>query len=244
LSSQIPSIFAYDPLTMLEASSQSAVRPVIFVHVPKAGGSSMLRQFEAGFGPALLQDYDRPPLSREGGAPGEPLPAGTRAVIGHFHAARYDRVAHAFRATILRHPVDNLISIFFFWRTLAPARNVPAHLRFLAESPSFEAFARYPEFRTLMSVAYFGGYDMDRFDFIGFHETRSDDIPLLAKAIGIPLDPAVHVNRTHADAREVAALRSDAPLMRRVKKSLADDVIFYEKAVARRSPSRTRTFVP
>jgi hypothetical protein len=214
------------------------------VHFPKAGGSSLLRQFEAIFGATLLRDYAHPPLSRHEERVAAPLTEGTAAVIGHFHAGKYDNVPNAVRATFLRHPIDNLISIYFFWRGLAPVARIPAHVQFLAESPTLDEFALYPELRTLMSVAYFGNCDMGRFDFIGFHETRKVDVPALGTLIGAPLDPELHENRTVVAAREAEVLRSNERLIRRVRDRLDDDIIFYEKLFALRVLGRAKTFAP
>src|SRR5208283_2382267 len=137
------------------------------------------------------------------------LPDDKFVVHGHFRAQRYlcDR---AYRLTFLRHPVSNLISIFFFWRLSPPF--IPLHARFLEERPSIVVFARYPAFRTLMSEAYFGGFDMRRFDFIGFHESRDVDMPKLATAIGLPLSADVALNITPG-CEERCSIEQDASVI-------------------------------
>ncbi|SFK29096.1 hypothetical protein SAMN04488125_101122 [Methylorubrum salsuginis] len=97
--------------------------------------------------------------------------------------------------TFLREPVDNLVSIYFFWRNFKRPKNV-LHARFLAGRPSLVDFARYPKIRQLMSQTYFGNIDLQRFSFIGFHETREADMPRLSNLIGLPPDSSFYLNKT------------------------------------------------
>jgi hypothetical protein len=129
--------------------------------------------------------------------------------------------------TFLRHPVDNLISIYYFWKALPEVGN-PVHTRFLHEHPSILEFAMYSGIRTLMSETYFGGFDMSRFDFIGFYETRNADIPRLSEELGLPLSSAYYENRT-VETGERHPLDADNSIRRRLNDLLAADVAFYER---------------
>jgi hypothetical protein len=93
-------------------------------------------------------------------------------------------------------------------------------------------FAKYGPLQTLMSEAYFGGFDMDSLDFVGFHETRSHDIPRLGNLIGVPLDPKIHVNRTES-LSERRAIDEDHDVIATLSSLLASDVRFYEKQRSR-----------
>jgi hypothetical protein len=158
------------------------------------------------------------------------LATGTRAVCGHFHADRYAAHHDAFRFTFLREPVDNLISIFHFWRTFPPS-GYPAHERFLSEQPTIFEFAEYPELQRLSSSCYFGGVDMTRFDFIGFFERRVDDLSKLSGKLGFDVSTDVYVNKTsHEFDRERAELKADSNALAKIRDRLADDVAFYERA--------------
>lgn len=198
---------------------------VVSVHFPKAAGTSLHRQFTDLLGDAVLLDYGNDPLVVGRGAT-VGFPCGKRLVHGHFHPQRYAH-ADAYRMTFLRHPVDNLISIYFFWRTYPESDN-PVHVRFLRERPSILEFAAYPGINRLMSETYFGGFDMGRFDFIGFYESRDTDIRRLAGELGLPLRADRHENRT-ADSDERRAIEADASIRRRLTDILAADVAFYER---------------
>jgi len=211
--------------------------PLIFVHYPKAAGTSILRQFEAAFGDRLFHDDDHRPLGPRGQEIAMSLDPKVACVFGHFRAARYDRLPHAVRATILRHPVDALISRYFFWLTCARHGN-PIHERFLQERPDIEAFAAYPEFRNHMSEVYFGGVDMDRFDFIGFFEDLETDLARLARLAGVPLSIERHDNRSAVDDERRASLLANEAALARLARIVHDDIVFYDRQLARRRAVR------
>jgi hypothetical protein len=196
---------------------------IVSVHFPKAAGSSLKAQWADTFGDTLLLDYDHDPIS-SATTETVALPHDKMAVHGHFSPRRYEG-ADAYRLTFLRHPVSNLISIYFFWRVMPPFNLI--HSRFLEERPSIVDFARYPAFRTLMSGAYFGNYDMKRFDFIGFHESRTADIPRLANDIGLPLSPTVKDNVTPSSV-ERQRVEEDRLTIAKITDLLSADVAFYE----------------
>ena len=154
------------------------------------------------------------------------FPAGRQMVFGHFAPRRFGSVS-AYRLTFLRQPVDNLSSIYYYWLGLTEPGNA-THARFLRERPSIFEFAAYPGIARLMSETYFGGFDMRRFDFIGFYENRDADIARLSASIGLQLMPEVHQNRTEPDAGRLE-LEADATAQRRLTGLLAADVAFYDR---------------
>jgi hypothetical protein len=206
---------------------------IISVHFPKAGGTSLAACLRASFGEHLALDYDHDPV-HPNYALSEPsnLAPNIRAVHGHFRGDRY--TGPAFRMTFLREPVSNLISIYLFWRTY-PEGAAQLHRRFLAERPSVLAFAQYPAIQTLMSETYFGGVDLDRFDFIGFHERRREDLGRLSHVLGLELDGDLHLNKTTRTTGQEQDLLSDAPLLAALRDHLSKDVALYERLFNRRA---------
>lgn len=198
------------------------VERIVSVHFPKSAGSSLRMQFIEFLADKVELDYNHDPLT-SAGADKAAFPVGKRIVHGHFRPDRYE-IPDAFRMTFLRDPVDSIISIYYFWKTY-PEHGNPVHEQFLREQPDIFQFARYPALSRLMSDTYFGGYDMTRFDFVGFHESRARDIRRLGLMLDLPLQD-VHVNRT-ADTPERLALLSDSVAKRRLRDLLAHDVAFY-----------------
>jgi hypothetical protein len=204
---------------------------LVYVHFPKAAGTSIVHGLRSHYGEALLADYTHPPPD-DWSSDAAYLPDGVRAVCGHFHANRYANWPAA-RITFLREPVDNLISIYYFWRTFPPS-GYAAHERFLAEQPSIFEFAKYPEMRTLASELYFGGVDLADFDFVGFYERRVDGLATLSRVLGLPLNANLYVNRTEETFdRERQELKADSAAMTRLRDILSEDIAFYERAFER-----------
>ena len=104
---------------------------------------------------------------------------------------------------------------------------------FLREKPTIEEFAKkYHPLQRLMSETYFGGYDMSRFDFVGFNETRLADISKLSEMIGLPLDATVQFNRTESGWERRAEIKNDHIVLARLSTLLADDLSFFERQKA------------
>lgn len=202
-------------------------RPILSVHLPKSGGTSVRGSLERQFGQRALFDYGRGPLGPDRDLVEPGLPEGIDLVHGHFRPARYEAVQDAFRFTFLRQPVDLLLSFYFFWRTM-PHQGLALHRRFLDEQPALEDFATWAPIQRLSSETFFGGYDMARFDFIGFHETRGPDMLRLNALAGLQLEPERRDNVTMNGDTERAEIRADVRRMAALRDLLIDDVRFYE----------------
>jgi hypothetical protein len=210
----------------------------VSVHFPKAAGTSLRKQFEALFGDAAYMDYGHDPLTLPY-AGAAAFPEGRRLVHGHFRADRY-ACPDAYLMTFLREPVDNLISTYFYWRGFRkPGHDL--HARFLRDRPSLVEFATYPGIQRLMSETYFGGFDMERFNFIGFHETRDRDMRALASILQLDLDASIQDNKTRATVGRLWTTM-DRNTIDRLKHHLADDIDFYNRMMAMHSnPSRVQS---
>lgn len=205
----------------------------IGVHFPKAGGTSLYTALARHFGPRLVLDNAEDPALADSPRQLEPddylrrrtvLDHDTACVFGHFHPAKYADVPNALRFTVLREPVENLISIYFYFRHSAPTA---ALHRYVVESGmGLERFARMPIMRWLMSRTYFGGVDMTTFDIIGRHEERASANARICEALGMPPFGDVHENQTPKDP-ERAALGDE--LRSSLRAILADDVEFYAR---------------
>ena len=218
---------------------QAEGQPLVCVHTPKAGGWSLGRLLREHFGPTLVTDYDENPANPVGPrlldparhlAGCRPLPPGARCVHGHFHPGKYD-LGGAFLVTILREPVDNLLSIYFFWKQMPrhddPLHD-PLHDYFLDHDLGIVETARLPLLRRLLSETYYGGFDMRRFDLVGRHDDREATLERLGRHVGATFDVSVWENRTPPSPERQAAA-ADQALRRRLEALLADDIAFYER---------------
>lgn len=216
--------------------------PIISVHTPKVAGSTFLQQLRTVFeDDSLLLDYsDDPADHRSQGSldPNsyqlEPIRtiAPYRAVHGHFRPEKYDGIGQAFRLTFLRHPVNNVISIYRFWRA-HPAEmwNTPVFRYFKEHALSVQRLAMLPTIRFLYSKTYFGGFDMNRFDFIGDYGDYTRQLQRLGVRLGVEFDLGLRVNVTQDTLGD--DLKSDASEIAALTEILADDIKFYEQYAGR-----------
>lgn len=236
---------------------------VLSVHFPKAGGTALLRSFQAAFGKdAVLADYHDDPVDpcsrfhidpqgcRRHAQQAIELPE-IRVIHGHFNPLKYQYLNNGCRVTFLRHPIDNLISIYYYWKTYQPksslfrnllrgvsnsAKRLDARRRhgifdyFHQHQLTLLQMAELPALRYLLSRTYFGGVDLSSFDFIGFAESYPRDIRALSQFLSVPLDESrSHKNRFPDYLREREILKADRKLMNRLQDLLKEDLLLYER---------------
>lgn len=218
-------------------------RPLISVHFPKASGSSFRVALEAAFGSqAVLGSYDCDPVD-----PANPMwicpdwflrhrPRDVKpytVIHGHLPIRKYDLLS-ASRVVMLREPVENLISIYYFWKSLFDA-SFTSHAVFdfvKRQRLSLLEVAEIPCMRRLMSSTYFGGYDMGRFDVIGTYGNRTAFVDAVSKLIGAPLVADIRENIT-PPSEERDNVLGDAKVIAGLRRLLQDDIRFYEECMGR-----------
>jgi hypothetical protein len=212
--------------------------PIVSVHTPKVAGSTFLEHLRLAFGESsLLLDYSDDPAdicSRWCIDPEsfriEPITTVTpyRVVHGHFHPAKYNAISEAFRLTFLRHPIDNVMSIFRFWSANPPDMWDNQLFRYFKRNKlSAQRLAMLPAIRFLYTKTYFGGFDMSRFDFIGDYRQYSRELQRLGDRIGVEFDLSMRLNVTpEIQDQNMQGLSVDIDELSGI---LADDINFYEK---------------
>lgn len=162
---------------------------LISVHFPKAGGSSLRQSLLDAFGEKSIlfnyQDDPVDPLSlfnvdpQKSKMTAKDLAPEIKVVHGHFNPLKYEAFLYAKWINFLRHPIDNLILIYFFWKqNREPGHAISNYFR--TNILSLLDLTNIPKLRFLLSKTYFGDFDMRKFDFIGFVESYSEDIRSLS----------------------------------------------------------------
>lgn len=159
---------------------QVLAREVIFIHVPKAAGSSLKTEIY--------------------GAPG-----GGHRRIAEFAAFDLDRTRRFFKCGFVRNPWDRLMSAYFYLRqgegtSGRDNRFAAAHL---ARHADFEGFVRaledpgyrravmaYDHFRTQSHWICYPGQTSHALDFLGRFERFDEDLAALRSRLGLPERPA------------------------------------------------------
>lgn len=221
---------------------------LIFVHVSKTGGTSVMLAMLEHFGAeAVALDYeDRPlhPLSDARLDPvgylarwhgsGYPHVEGKRAVVGHLWLRKYDPVEARIRATVLRHPISRALSHYHFW--LASGSEHPVVSLVRRHNLSFLEFAQLPFIRHFYTEGIFRDVDMNAFDYVGDHATLRTDWPTVMQRLGLS-SPPIAANKT-ADlsagyAERLAEVQDDPVQMAKLRDIFADELRFYERWAAR-----------
>jgi Sulfotransferase family len=220
---------------------------LISVHVPKCAGTSLgdglvraygLEQIFFDSGDRLLDpgspiNVDRKKYLREFDSARDSLLTGKCVVHGHFCARKYDRLRAA-RFTMLREPLDRLISHYLFWEHLE-SHGHALHDRFLSERPTVIEFARMPEFRNFYREVMFLDVDMKTFDLIGSMEEMDQTMAALQKLIGKKLYFEKNNTNHCGHCRQFRADIMQSPQKRgALRDLLADEIEFYEKYTNRR----------
>jgi hypothetical protein len=218
--------------------------PLISIHFPKTGGSSFRTALVTAYGEtAVLSLYDCDPAD-----PSNPLwiypdwflrnrPRDLgefKVVHGHLPIKKFDLLPSAYRVVMLREPVENLISIYYFWRSLFASSYVGHAIYEMVKNNrlSLLEVAEIPRMRRLMSDTYFGDYDMRRFDVIGTYDNRIWFIRQVSNLIGITLTAHERENVT-PPSEERDNLLSDTLFCGRIRDLLVDDIRFYEAHAGR-----------
>jgi hypothetical protein len=207
------------------------VLELISVHVPRTGGVALRDALIARYGARLFLDYaERPGMPEDPGTLPLPDLSPYTAVHGHFRATKYEATPCRVRMTVLRDPVAQLLSVYFYWRQTGPS-HYGLHRWVLDEAPPLREFAR--ALPRLLTEVYFAGANMERFDFIGRQEYLSEDLSALARSTGVRLAPVARVNEVHEGNVDYEAARADAALIRDLRSVLADEIAFYERWAGR-----------
>lgn len=210
---------------------------LIGVHYPKAGGSSVGMALTETYGARLLRDYDEAPPRVDLPMAFDPIgyfardfaiPAGIECVYGHLHINKYRRIPDARRFVMLRHPVDALMSTYFYFQSV-PDNVGSILLQYIKKNKlTVLEMARIPTYTHLMSRTYFGGVDMSCFDLIGRHDQRDVFFASLSALAEQPINPDHEINVTpRYDER--SEMLGDTQLISRLNDILRDDVRFYER---------------
>lgn len=208
---------------------------LISVHTPKASGTSIIAALRQHFGELLeIDNLDDPanPLSQRVMDPQayfsrkRRLGNQTGCLHGHFHPGQFDLEGVGL-FTMLRHPVDNIISIYHFWKSIAPHGN-PLHDYFINSNMSILNFAHLPAIRYLYTDRYFGNFDMKKFNLIGRFENRDFFFDRLYEMFGLKIDASIRLNVSAASSDRFDN-ESNPDIIANLRNILKDDILFYEK---------------
>ena len=211
--------------------------PLISLHIPKTGGTSLFRILQGWFGDKLIRHY-----GENGVLPQRHALTGPICVHGHFNAAvgagvpQYYPQAEQFM-TFLREPFDRHVSQWLALRRVRTRKGVDPSV-----GPDFEKVVRrrargqrlgqdghsmiwqLPE---PANIANIGALMDEKFVFVGIMERYQESLDALAAVLGKPPVKAVRLNEHPS---ENAAYESLRPFY---KKHFAAEYAIYDAGRAR-----------
>jgi hypothetical protein len=210
---------------------------IVSIHIPKTAGSSFKELLVRHFGQRTCLCYEQTPLRyRTEGHEIPPVEVGMRGdcavVHGHFVADRLILPPGTVPryAAWLRHPVERLISHYYFW-IRQPYMDQPLCRRLVEERMDIEAFAAEDAMRDLQTF-FLGQMPASRYAFIGITERFTESVERFNAAFGTELqtEHAVNANpdRKGDDYRTMVGVRTyDA-----IAALNPEDMALYDKVLA------------
>jgi hypothetical protein len=211
--------------------------PLISLHIPRTGGTSLFRVLQGWFGDKLIRHY-----AHKGVPPQRHVLAGPICIHGHFNAAggvgvpQYYPQAEQFM-TFLREPFDRHVSQWLALRRVRTRKGVDP-----AVGPDFETSLRrrarghrvrrnvhsmISQFPEPPEAGNFGALMDEKFVFVGIMERYQESLDALAAVLGKPRADAVRLNESRSANGEYEHLRAF------YRRHFADEYEIYEAGRAR-----------
>ena len=153
---------------------------LISIHMPKCGGTSFIQILKNLYGDKLFFDNginwainNRQPLV---------MSPKTCCIHGHFFANKYDYISNKSLITWVRHPVQRVLSHYYFFLRNPHLRDNPDCRALHENRLSLVQFASLERIRNHMSY-YFAGKSLLDFDFVGIVEFYEESLDIFFKLI-------------------------------------------------------------
>lgn len=206
---------------------------LIFAHVPKCAGSSVVATLRESRGNTFAVKWGRIDETWNQFLGSNRT---NHFVFGHLRNRHLEQLSPFITdyrlITFLRHPVDRLVSVYRY--NASPAS--PNYQEFIRDNPDFEEWVLDYSERFPNDIASFIAGDvanakeyveilLNRFHFIGFQETYRSDMARLCKLIGIPQE----VRRENVtELTKHNEIKVSTNLKVRIAKKNAMDVLAYK----------------
>ncbi len=186
-------------------------KPLIIIHIPKCGGTTLENIFRTWFGANFFPHYYR--IAEDQKPTRHPLLAGS-CIYGHFNRNREFGVEDYYPevnqfVTFIRNPLEIATSNYFYWkRTLRPLRIKNGkllegdHLDYRNIQDFFEKRPRSHLLNFLPKEINEINYKLvleEKFVYIGITEDLETSVSQLAQRLGLPEVPPSHLNKSVHD---------------------------------------------
>jgi len=218
---------------------------IISLHLPKTAGTSFSADLEEHFGTGYLKDYadlpiNTPTYERNRAALQASLSnaeqgfEGIGCIHGHFLPLKYLLLATKRQVTFvtwMRHPVERVLSHYFYWKRIYDPTTAPGlHRKVIEEDWSVERFCLGPEVKNLYGQ-FLWGFPLENFDFIGITEFYEDDHAYFAQRyLQRPIEP----RKLNVGEKGEGDYPVEASFRKEIESFHAGDMEMYQWALERR----------
>jgi hypothetical protein len=218
---------------------------IISMHIPKTGGTSLLREIQDGAMGRFLLDYERPGAGRHffykklriaeqylmARIRRRQLLQNYDVIHGHFSVGKYAFLyPQADFITFMREPVARILSTYYYYKHIAsknPAsvRKNPNILLVSENRMGILEFAGRDSMQTFYA-RFTAGFPLHKFSFIGITERYSESIMALNRLLGTQIEVRHERNNDYSQYEY-----EYAPLLPDLRKLNQDNTRIYEEAV-------------
>jgi hypothetical protein len=214
------------------------------VHLPKAGGTSMLKTLrESDVNEFLTEHYSddpvdpdsqtnqNPPFARETAT--KLTSSNNYVIYGHFAPRIFLHTNFEDLITIIRHPIPWAISLYNFWSQMRTDGEAAHGLfkEFCDRNLTLIELLELPPIQKIYSQTYLSGVDPSDFSFIGNHEKYSEAVEKVGEIFGVKLNENKERIGNYKNSKAVH--RGDLKLGDRIKinKLLKSEIDLYNQYV-------------
>lgn len=224
---------------------RSTAGMIVSLHLPKTAGTSFGTSLEKHFGAAFMRDYDdrpinTPPYARNLSALQAAIANAERdfdnirCIHGHFLPLKYLLLATRRDIrfiTWLRHPVERLLSHYYYWRrNYNPANAAALHRKVVEENWSIERFCLGPELRNIYGQ-FLWGFPIENFDFIGLTEYYTQDFAYFTQRY---LNFEVNAEKVNVGDKQTSEYSIDSAFRNEIEAFHDRDMQLYRQVLTQR----------
>ena len=207
---------------------------LVFIHLPKTGGSTMLDLLNRNYGERHVRHFERDEcleLNAKGKRISEVIGTDVQVIHGHFFYSEVKDIIKRDKphvVTFMRDPVKRVISNYHWWmHTIERDENHSQRHRI---NESLAVYASQPDVRNKVSQ-FLAGSRLGTFTFIGFLESLQRDVERMAQLLGWQ-----HVTLSHEKNSQSFKKKGQAEvepeLMDKIARLNRKDIRLYKKAKA------------
>jgi len=206
---------------------------VIFLHLPKTGGSSFLEVLKFAYGAEQVRHFERDEcleLKSRGLKISEVIGPEVKVIHGHI---RFTEIKDLYKKqkpkliTFLREPIARVVSNYYWWKN--SIKDKPAHPVYHRRNDSLSTYIESKITQNKMSY-FLKGCSLKDFAYIGFLHTFDEDVAEMERIFNWPAAPKYHEKKSGSFLSKPKEPLSEELLVK-LRKLNKKDLALYQKAL-------------